>query len=629
MSANGFYGTPDGVRRLLGASGPDRQALMRELFGDWSAADPPPPTMYETPSGLIVPESVMMSPDPFDRMRTYLTSEDILGPGQTLSMDAIIDRVKQVSIETALGWCATWVAKLHDPRTTQRQVDAEYIEAHLAGTYRVKIENLLRDPHTVLLATQNFIVLAKLALGHCERRGAPPADENVQPLVVAALALPTHLTSYLDEVTDEDLVIGADAGLLGPYLVANQIFNNTPHLQTAWAVFQRCLRELPRELNDHPRVVDFEAAYLDATGVPIDDVVTACGLVWARAIGKGPNFPIGYFDSLKWEPARLNAVLDLISATPEKLRNLLRDDENSLGVLWSTKTFDQFPVVRWEEHLTVLHPAWVANRSTGLWPLLDVRRELGRRGERSKADKVAATVQHTHEHYALEVIEDLVGTQRMYHDDSLRRAYSRQGKVADAAIDYGNSWVVIEVTTEGFQLKTAAGVSEDSLAQDIDDIVRKARQVETTINNLRRDEPALTGHELAPGSRKYYPVVVVASRFAGNPITFTMLRERLKREGVLQAGDCAPLEVLQLEDLFAMEGMCEKHCYGFLELLAEKSAIERPLVPMTEFLAHKLRGDTPLPDRVTRSWKEWLDTAIDQLRQAGSAPPAAGPTTGL
>jgi hypothetical protein len=89
----------------------------------------------------------------------------------------------------------------------------------------------------------------------------------------------------------------------------------------------------------------------------------------------------------------------------------------------------------------------------------------------------------------------------------------------------------------------------------------------------------------------------------------------------LQANDCAPLEVLQIEDLLAMEGTCEKEGHGFLELLAEKAAIERPLVPMLDFLAHKLGHGAPIPERIKNTWKHWMGTAIELLREAGSAPP--------
>lgn len=494
-------------------------------------------------------------------------------------------------------------------------MDAEFVADYFAGLFRTKIENLLRDPHTLLLTSQTFVVIAKIALEHAEKRGAPPpVDETIRPLLIAALTLPTYLTEEIDKVADADLVVGTDGGPMGPYFVANQLFNNAPEWRTAWAVYQRCLRELPHELKGHPRIVDFEAAYLDAVGVPLEDLVTVCAVAWARAVSGQPSFDLGYFDILKWDRARLDAVLDLVSATPEALRDLLREDAKSYGMLWSTKTFDQFPIVRWPEgYLTVLDPGWVVNRSTGLWPLLDVRRELEQRGERGKAGRVATSVEHTYEYFILEVVEGVVGTQRIYRDDALRRAYGGKGKVADAAVEYGTSWVVIEVTTSGFQLRTAAGTSEDSLAQDLDDIVRKARQAEATIDNLRRNETALTGRPSVPSRRMFYPVVVIASRFAGNPITFTMLRERLKRGDVLQADDCAPLEVLQLEDLLAMEGASEQHGYGFLDILVEKSAAEPPLVSMLDFLAHKIGGSVPWPSRVDSSWEEWMNTAIRYL----------------
>lgn len=168
-------------------------------------------------------------------------------------------------------------------------------------------------------------------------------------------------------------------------------------------------------------------------------------------------------------------------------------------------------------------------------------------------------------------------------------------------------------------MKTAAGVSEKALAQDLDHVIRKARQAEATIDNIRRDERALTGATTTPGARRFYPVVVVASRFAGNPITFTMLRARLRATGVLRAADCAPLEVFELEDLLAVEGACEQHGYSFVDLLAEKSSIERPLVSMREFLAYKLGQPAPVPARVERAWPEWLNTAVRLLHEGTAA----------
>ncbi len=233
-----------------------------------------------------------------------------------------------------------------------------------------------------------------------------------------------------------------------------------------------------------------------------------------------------------------------------------------------------------------------------------------------QAGRIAGSVEYTHEHFALEVVESLTGTNRVYRDEALRRAYGKKRSVADAAVDYGDAWVVVEVSTKGFQLKTAAGVSEQALAQDLDNIVAKARQVHATVKNLRADQKALTGRHRAVRVRKFYPVVVVTSRFAGNPITFTMLRARLREASVLQAGDCAPLEVLDIEDLLATQGACESYGYSLLDLLAAKAEIEPPTVPMKDFLHHKLGHSAPYPAVVQRSWEQWMNTAIHQLRQA-------------
>ncbi len=533
-------------------------------------------------------------------------------------MASIALQISKVSLELALSWCAQWVAKLESPTTSHEDVDREFVDVHFRGVLRSRILALLRQPKRVLLNPQTFSVMMKIALEHCRREGPPPSEADVSPLAKAVLAVPTHLSHDVEDLTEPELVVDVDGGRMAQYMVANQMFNNPADWRTAWAVYYRCLREIPRELGNHSRVIDFEAAYLDATAVPLDDLITVCAVLWARAINDNPTLPLDYFEPLRWEPARLAAVLDLIAASPEFLREALREDASELGLLWSTKTFDQFPVVRWENYLTVLRPSWIVNRSTGAWPLYDVRRVLEARGASSEISRVSGSIEHAYEHYTLEVLEDLARPGLVYRDDAIRRAYGKKSSVADAAFAYGPAWVVVEVSARGFQLKTAAGVSEEALTQDLDHVIRKARQAEATIDNIRRDEKALTGATTPLGARRFFPVVVVASRFAGNPITFTMLNARLRATGVLQAADCAPLEVFELEDLLAVEGACERHGYSFLDLLAEKSSVERPLVPMREFLAHKLGQPAPVPTRVDRAWPEWLNTAIRLLREGAA-----------
>lgn len=591
-------------------------------------------------------------------MLVYLTAEEIFGTGAGLSISDLSREVGSASVELALGWCAHWIAQLDRPDTDRRDVDREFVDMHFAEPIRSRIQSLLIDPRRVLLTPQTFTVIAKLAIELSPREGPPPPNADVSPLLRAMLGIPAHLTSDVTQLTEDEMVIGVDGGRMALYMVANQLFNNPTDWRTAWAVSHRCLREIPTELNDHPRVVDFEAAYVEATGVPLNDLVTMCAVLWARAMSGEPSLPLSYLEPLQWEQERIEAVLDLISATPETLRELLRNDESELGRWWSTRTFDQFPVVHWGDHLTVLHPSWVVNRSTGAWPLLDVRRAWRSTDDRPRADRISGSVEHAYEHFALEAVEGIVGGEHVYRDDDLRRAFGKRGRVADAAVRLGSSWLVVEVTARGFQLRTAAGSSEDALSRDLDYVVEKARQVEATINNLRANEAALmrasmratlvdgasdtshvtseevlevesilpSGSESGPDSDRnaprrwrFHPVVVIASRFAGNPITFTMLHARLAAAGVLQSDDCAPLEVFELEDLLALEGACENDGCDLLDTLTHKASVSRPLIPMKDYLSQLLDEPASYPDRVDRAWPSWMDTAIHELREEDSS----------
>jgi hypothetical protein len=195
-------------------------------------------------------------------------------------------------------------------------------------------------------------------------------------------------------------------------------------------------------------------------------------------------------------------------------------------------------------------------------------------GDKKLKRKAEGCFEYISEVYALEVLRDAVptaGVVRLYKDDALRRAYGDRRKVADAAIDYGDAWVVVEVTTSRPQRGTVSGQSEKAVSDDLDKLVEKASQIESTIAAIRTDETALTGAS-SPGHRHFHPVLVVTDGFPVNPISLTLLRERLAARGLLQNSDTGPLEVLDLEELEMIEQVHHAGGPSLRDLLAGKEA---------------------------------------------------------
>lgn len=572
----------------------------------------------ETPSGLLVPASVTRPAQPMDQFKTYLNAVDTMGAPVPLEM--VVRHLSTVPLEVALRWCANWMARLRQPGIRQREVDAYFASSHLREPARTRVLNLLRLPTNVLVTPQGLMCLIKIATRHCHLRGFPDVVDD-SAMAFALLGLMEHLSADLGELEgQEDIVISGVPGRLGHEVIANQLANSSRQEAGRWAAFVRCWRELPKELSDHPRMIDLEATYAEVTRVGLDDLVTVCGALWASAINGRPHLSSDYFDSLGWAQERVEAVLALVSATPSQLAQMIADDVSQYGLAWSVRVMEQFPVVRWENgDLTVLDPELVVDRATGAWPMYDILRELESQDRQTESSRVRGAYDHVTETYALEVVRGIAGAGlagRVYDEEALRTAYGRKRKVADVAVDYGEGWVIMDATTVGLNAMTAAGGSDEAHEQDVAKLVKKAKQIQATVDHIRHDEDKLTGATF-PGVRRFYPVVVTASRFPTGPVFMTLLRERLENEGLLQEPDVAAIEVMDFEDLDIVEGLIEDGGPGLLNLLAGKEYSNLHAMSVRDYIILGLgRRSVSRPARVQRGWRAWLDTAAKAFGSA-------------
>lgn len=572
---------------------------------------------YEaTPSGLLVPRGAIRRPFPIDQVQAYLTADETLGV--TVELELVLHALSRVSLEEVLTWTAKWMSAVRRPGSRQQEVDAEFARTYLREPHRTRVLNLVKAGR-VLVLPQALLVLAKAALHLCPARGIPEREDHAS-LVFALLGLTEHLGAEgADVAPDGDLNITEKPGVLGREVIANQLANRNRQEAGRWAAFERCWRELPTELADHPRVVDMAAAYRDATGVSLDDLVTVCACLWASAVNGHPHMTPDYFSALGWSEARLSAALQLIAADPRQLAQMHSEEDEEYGTAWSTLTFQQYPVVRWESgHLTVLDPDLLVDRATGVWPLYDILRELTNQGNTPAARRVRGSYDHIFEHYVSEIASTIVDAghlQRAYREHEIQNAFGRKHQVADLAIDYGSAWVVLDATTSGIQRLTFAGTSDESVLQDIATVVRKARQIDSTVALLRANQEALTGHPFV-GVRRFHPVVVVSSASPCGPIFMTLLREGLAKEKLLQDSDIAPLEILELEDLEVAEGLADTGGPTLADILRGKENSGLRDMSLKDYVLLDLRLRPSRPKRVESTWRRWMDTAVQALRGA-------------
>lgn len=204
-----------------------------------------------------------------------------------------------------------------------------------------------------------------------------------------------------------------------------------------------------------------------------------------------------------------------------------------------------------------------------LW--YDIEHGLGLAGRKTTPAIRQAYNEYSERHIG-EVFQSITGhfqAQRVYLDKHLKKAY-RGSSVADVAVDYGDAWVVVEVTTTPPQRHTVNASSITGLERDVEMIIAEAGQVSETINHLRSHPARLTGR---PGMRvkEFFPVIVLAEGFPINFIVMGIVRDELSRRGILQEPGIALVELMTLGDLDVIEAMAEHRGSTLPDLLRAKA----------------------------------------------------------
>lgn len=198
-----------------------------------------------------------------------------------------------------------------------------------------------------------------------------------------------------------------------------------------------------------------------------------------------------------------------------------------------------------------------------------------------------------------------------------RRFQKKNQKIADAAIDYGDTWIVVEVTTSQLQRDAATAVPGNAQVDDIDKLLEEIHQIDATIQALRRDESRLTC-VANPIRRRYLPLLLLTEGFPVNPVSMTVIRERAHRKGLLQGQDVMPLEVLDVEELELIEALQEQQGVSLLTLIQRKQASPLERMPMRSYLYATITTPFGNPQRFEGKISEALrplETALLEREQ--------------
>ncbi|MDV9170787.1 hypothetical protein R6V09_11675 [Streptomyces sp. W16] len=571
------------------------------------------PLWKQRASGIIVPQN-LTTPHPLDLCLAYLTAEEVFGfcppPGY------VISQLQRIPVADVLLFVSQVLNEVRMPGASRREVDRRYVEQWFNGDTKARALNLLRNPERGLIVPQALFLLAKLSLvysGDVLLPGVRPGN------IVAALIT---LTQYLGQCPEDGkgTVIGDAPGPLGRELIANQYFNSSNDSAKLMARFTRCWYQIPAEREGEPGICDLAGAYQTATGVSLADLTVVGSVLWAAAFNGGPHVAPSYLATLGWEESHLEGVLKLIVCDIPGFREVIGAEREEERSEWSFDAFGRWPVIRLhDDSLLVLDQELLVKRIFGWLPFFDIKfpppdsKPPGHRKLVATADQC---LRHVEEIYVTEILHSIAdggAARRVYDDPQLQAAFRQKGRrIADVAIDYGDAWVVVEITTTTLKRESVKAISEQAQIEDLDKLVGEVEQIDATIQSLREGEARLTDTPTAI-KKVYFPLLVMAEGFPVNPVTLTVLRERVKAQGLLEGDDVRPLEVVDVEDLEIIEGLQEEGGPSLRSILDMKRTAGLSKSAVRDYIIVEL-GQTPQRSRrVHALWDHTVRPVVEAV----------------
>lgn len=580
-------------------------ALKPEIGGPrWAAVEAPPdlPSQHvERPSGLVVPRGYAVTRGPIDLFKVYVTDQEVLGV--RLGLDRAAAALQRISLTAALRFATQWICRLQTFGADQQALDRSFAAASFRGEARVRADDLLDRGHHILVP-QVLLVLLKLALFRCPEDRTD--DESAEYLPAVMLSIAGALGAFEET--------GQRSEALEAEVIANQHFNSNHDLTNTMALFEHRWTR-PDETGSA-----LEDAYLEATGVSLRDVAVVALALWTAVQNGSSRVRKDYFRSLELSTERVEAALGLISATTATLKKEIyssdeAEDWDAIG--WVFSPLERFPVLRWEDDYVVISPRFLQERVFG-WPAaFDMEHALRTRDRPGDADRAIGRLRGMTEGYTRNVLESIASSQpglarRVYHEDALATAFGSRTKTADAAVDYGDAWAVVEISTRRLA-RPAVYARQGAMEHEIEVLVAKCVQLDATVKQLRSNEARLTGH-LPIIPKRFYPILVLTEGYAVNPLVNLRLRQVLRMKHLLSGRDTDIVEVIDLQTLELVESMAEAGGPSLIELIDAKRRSAMANAGLWDYVVVEREYTGERSARLQKSWTAPFDWAIGALR---------------
>ncbi|MFC6236990.1 hypothetical protein [Longivirga aurantiaca] len=520
--------------------------------------------MVQLASGLFVPQGVAREKYPIDLMATFVTASEIFGrrlePG---IVQYVLERTPRVS---GIQFCVELTRRLNTHGGDWRTLQDELLSRWFTPEGATRARALVSDGNRRLVAEQGVLMLLKRVLQWCPEQVPEDDVEGPAGLVLAYFALADDdgesVPSGVEDLTPEQ------SQRLAAEVVSNQWFHTDQDIVSLFA--RHAGRWAPTEVEPQPRVL-----YQRATGLRLELLESVTLAIWAVTQGGAVwTSTEQLIAALDFDAADVQQVLDHLSLTPEQMRDQIRDEESLRGQDWSFAAFEQFPLIADGGGVVVVSPSLLLRRVFSWTLTWDVRASSAI--SRTQVERFVALIRARAEEQIREAFSGIypgLPTKRVYTEDEQASAFATGKDLpprADLVVDDVDSWLVVEITSSMPTMQTIASSSDRAYLDDIEKLLAKVKQIDSSIRMLRDHESALTGH--AARARQFIPVLVCTEGFPVNPMTFGELTRRIRELGLLDGGDVMSLRLLSSEDLDAAEAFTETNGVALADLLRDHAA---------------------------------------------------------
>lgn len=523
----------------------------------------------QRPDGLIVPASVADDPQPIDSMATYLTASEVFGhPLRKEELDLLFGGRDGKGVVEA---CAVFLEVHHRDSSGLDQRLAQHV---LEKDARERALNFLRQREMRFVVPQLALLASSAVLLALPWESD---EEAVVSDVVAAAVFHLHMGDLVvrPEKPTEKVLFGNVREGMALEVIANQMFNSTTNLGTDIARHERLWHHLARKVADEEGLPDLSAVFETVTGIPLDVFeAVAFGLYAAR--DRAPKVPKSWFDPTEITEEQLRAVLVRTALTPEKLRKRLEKDldQDLSANRWKLDAYSERPILDFDDQHWLIHsPQLLVDRFFSGLAFWDAYFDAG--ADQAQVRNAWGLITERYGHEVLESLAPEAAGQRVWRESEIQEAFGTQDqRNADAVIDYGDAWVVLDFSSRMPKRELAHAESLESLEDEIAYVVGdKAGQLDATISALKEDESLLTGRP-TPERPRFHPVIVVSNKWPLNPITYELARLKVEEQGHLQGDRVETLSIMTMEELEIVESVQEHGGPDFASLLrshAQKS----------------------------------------------------------